>query len=127
MLYVAWKRGLSQKFARFALFHPIKKRSYNLLCVLDTQSRFKISHPLLSSKIVSFHNTPSPFCSPYTQRKKHLTQDVRALYPSVRVWPQVVLVSGLSWCTAMAAGYVRWVLIASQISNLVLPSSSRLQ
>ena len=35
MLYIAWKRGLPQKFACFVLFHPIKKRSFNLLCVLD--------------------------------------------------------------------------------------------
>ena len=34
MLYVAWKRG-PWKFAPFVLFHPIKKRSFNLLCVLD--------------------------------------------------------------------------------------------
>ena len=33
-LYVAWKRGFPQKFARFVLFCPIKKRSFNLLCVL---------------------------------------------------------------------------------------------
>ena len=35
MLYEAWKRGLPQKFAHFVLFRPIKKRSFNLLCVLD--------------------------------------------------------------------------------------------
>ena len=35
MLYVAWKRGLPQKFAHFVLFRLIKKRSFNLLCVLD--------------------------------------------------------------------------------------------
>ena len=35
MLYVAWKRGLPQKFARFVLFYPINKRSFNFLCVLD--------------------------------------------------------------------------------------------
>ena len=33
--YVAWKRGFSWKFARFVLFHPIKKCSFNLLCVCD--------------------------------------------------------------------------------------------
>ena len=35
MLYVAWKRGLPRKFARFVLFRLIKKRPFNLLCVLD--------------------------------------------------------------------------------------------
>ena len=34
MLYVAWKRGLPRKFARFILIRPIKRRSFNLLCVL---------------------------------------------------------------------------------------------
>ena len=38
MLYIAWKRGLPQKFASFVLFHPIKKRSFNLLCVLELSS-----------------------------------------------------------------------------------------
>ena len=35
VLYVAWKRGLPRKFARFVLFRLIKKSSFNLLCVLD--------------------------------------------------------------------------------------------
>ena len=35
MLYVAWKRGLPRKLARFVLFRPVKKHSFNLLCVLD--------------------------------------------------------------------------------------------
>ena len=35
MLYVAWKRGLPRKLARFVLFRPVKKRSCNFLCVLD--------------------------------------------------------------------------------------------
>ena len=35
LLYVAWKRRFPRKFARFVLFRPIKKRSFNLLCVLD--------------------------------------------------------------------------------------------
>ena len=34
MLYVAWERGFPRKFTRFVLFRPIKKRSFNLLCVL---------------------------------------------------------------------------------------------
>ena len=38
MLYVAWKRGFPRKFARIVLFRPIKKRSFNLLCVLDLWS-----------------------------------------------------------------------------------------
>ena len=29
------QKGLPQKFARFILFRPNKKRSFNLLCVLD--------------------------------------------------------------------------------------------
>ena len=35
---LAWKRGLPRKCARFVLFPPIKKRSFNLLCVLDLVS-----------------------------------------------------------------------------------------
>ena len=35
MLQIAWKRLLPRKVARFVLFRPIKKRSFNLLCVLD--------------------------------------------------------------------------------------------
>ena len=34
-LYVAWKRGILRKCARFVLFRLIKKRSFNLLCVFD--------------------------------------------------------------------------------------------
>ena len=34
MLYIAWKRGFPRKFG-FVLFRLIKKRSFNLLCVLD--------------------------------------------------------------------------------------------
>ena len=35
LLYLAWKRGLPRKFARFVLFRLLKKRSFSLLCVLD--------------------------------------------------------------------------------------------
>ena len=35
MLYIAWKRGLPRILARFVQFLPIKKRSFNLLCVFD--------------------------------------------------------------------------------------------
>ena len=35
MLYVAWKWALPRKLAHFVLFHPTKKCSFNLLCVLD--------------------------------------------------------------------------------------------
>ena len=35
LLYVASKRGLPRKFARFVLFCPIKKRCFNSWCVLD--------------------------------------------------------------------------------------------
>ena len=35
MLYIAGKRGLPRRFARFVLFRQTKKRSFNLLCVLD--------------------------------------------------------------------------------------------
>ena len=38
MLYVAWKRGLPRKFARFVLLRLINKRSFNLLCVSDLLS-----------------------------------------------------------------------------------------
>ena len=35
LLYITWKRGLPWKFAHFVLFHLIKKRSFNLLCVFS--------------------------------------------------------------------------------------------
>ena len=35
LLYEAWKSGFPRKFARFVPFRLIKKRSFNLLCVLD--------------------------------------------------------------------------------------------
>ena len=35
MSCVAWKRALPRKFARFVRFRPIKKRSFNLSCVLE--------------------------------------------------------------------------------------------
>ena len=35
LLYVALKRGFPRKCARFVLFRLIKRRSFNLLCVLD--------------------------------------------------------------------------------------------
>ena len=34
-MYVAWKRALPRKFARFVLFRLSRKRSSNLLCVLN--------------------------------------------------------------------------------------------
>ena len=37
-----------RKFARFVLFRPIKKRSFNLMCVLDLSS--------LSSSLFTFHH-----------------------------------------------------------------------
>ena len=35
MLYIAWKRGLPQKCSHFVPFRPIKKPSFDLLCVLE--------------------------------------------------------------------------------------------
>ena len=43
VLYVAWKRWSHRKFACFVLFRLIKKRSFNLLCVLD-----QISHVIIN-------------------------------------------------------------------------------
>ena len=54
MLYVAWKRGLPWKFARFVLFGPIKKHSFNLLCVLDLLQKGLSSHLLLFRLLSSF-------------------------------------------------------------------------
>ena len=47
-MYVAWKRGLPRKFARFVLFRLIKKRSFQLECVLDLYYQY--------SKITLFFN-----------------------------------------------------------------------
>ena len=41
LLYVVWKRGFPLKFASFVLFCLIKKRSFNLLCVLDLSNYHK--------------------------------------------------------------------------------------
>ena len=41
MLYVAWKRWLPRKFARFVLFRPIKKRSFNLLFVFGKEKKVR--------------------------------------------------------------------------------------
>ena len=38
LFYIALKRGLPREFARFVLFSPIKKHSFNLLCVLDVRT-----------------------------------------------------------------------------------------
>ena len=38
----SWKRGLPWKFARFVLFRLIKKRSFNLLCVLDLKQEEQV-------------------------------------------------------------------------------------
>ena len=46
LLYVAWKGGLPRKFAGFVLLGPIKKRSFNLLCVLESRNKRK-NHDLL--------------------------------------------------------------------------------
>ena len=45
MLYVACKRGLSRNFARFVLFRPIQKSSFNLLCVLDHGTFYQSVNP----------------------------------------------------------------------------------
>ena len=49
MLYVAWKRGLFEKFARFVLFRPIKKRCFYLLCILDL-----FSHLIAGYRFISY-------------------------------------------------------------------------
>ena len=40
MLYLAWKRGLPRKCARFVPFRPIKKRSFHLSYVLNPWRSF---------------------------------------------------------------------------------------
>ena len=52
MLHVAWKRGLPRNFARFVLFRPVKKRSFDPLCVWDLCVR----HGLALSVDVRFWN-----------------------------------------------------------------------
>ena len=54
VLYVAWKRLLHRKFARFVLFRIIKKRSFNLLCVLDLSCGV-IKHQVSSINTVLLH------------------------------------------------------------------------
>ena len=46
-LYITRKRGLPRKCARFVLFRLIKKRSFNLLCVLDLISDLNCNIPTL--------------------------------------------------------------------------------
>ena len=71
MLYVARKRGLPQKFARFVLFRPIKKRSFNLLRILDffsvksVSDYFKGMYPLvISTFLIIFLLNPLSTCFP---------------------------------------------------------------
>ena len=47
--YIAWKRGPPQKFAHFVLFCPIKKHSFNRLCILDVFGVFRNRHYLAVS------------------------------------------------------------------------------
>ena len=84
MLYVAWKRGLHRKFAHFVPFHPIKKRTFNLLCALDiffqnvgsklcfrlicTTVEFKIIHPLMFIHLTIVLRTFPGHCRPYRSK-----------------------------------------------------------
>ena len=58
------KRGLPKKFACFALFHPVKKRSLNLLCVLDLFFRTLTA------------NSCSDFFSPVFDKKEKKKVDI---------------------------------------------------
>ena len=61
--HVALKRGLPRKFARFVLFRPIEKRSFNLLCVLDILLQISLkTHKRLNTRTHIHTNK---------QRKKH--------------------------------------------------------
>ena len=57
MLYIAWKRGFPRKFG-FVLFRLIKKRSFNLLCVLDLFFRT----PTVNSVSDFFPHVPVRYC-----------------------------------------------------------------
>ena len=62
MLYVACKRGLPRKFSRFVLFRPIKKRSFNLLCVLDLFQNITI-YPLTARVVGALQMISQPVSS----------------------------------------------------------------
>ena len=74
MLYVARKRGFPRKFARFVLFRPIKKHSFNLFCVLTKASVY-----LLYRYLTAFW----PMCMPsrQTPSRCRTSQRVQAAAP----------------------------------------------
>ena len=53
-VYVAWKRGLPRKFARFLLFRLIKKLPSNLLCVLDHVARSFAVNYITKSRLLKW-------------------------------------------------------------------------
>ena len=57
MLYVAWKRGVFRKCARFVLFCPIKKRALQSLVCFGTEQN--LIHPLTLPGVVISHPCPS--------------------------------------------------------------------
>ena len=69
LLYIAWKRGIARKFAHFVLFRLIKKRSFNLLCVLDLFSEHWQS-TLFQIFFLWQHSTESKFLMKSTPVKE---------------------------------------------------------
>ena len=61
MLFIAWKRGLSRKFAHFFLFRPIEIRSFNLSCVFEQWIIFKDSFGIPLHFSLSSNNQYSLF------------------------------------------------------------------
>ena len=62
VLYVARKRSLHRKCARFVLFRIIKKRSFNLWCVLDLQN-YHLQNEKPSAAAAHYHLTGPALCA----------------------------------------------------------------
>ena len=74
VLYVAWKRWLHRKCARFVLFRLIKKRSFNLLCVLNRYTQQwhqgKPADQEVYSYLCTLHSIPMWSCSLVTMNRR---------------------------------------------------------
>ena len=108
MLYVVWKRGLLRKCAHFVLFRPIKKRSFDFLCVLDPyrfQSTMTTSF-FLPNFTMDWHLTlqpswasqPADLMYPYPYQGLKLSRIIPQNIDS-RLTLQPSSASQQTWCT----------------------------
>ena len=139
MLYVAWKRGPPRKCARFVLFRPIKKRSFNLLCVLEqkfyvNQVGAPVHFRTQSYDPISWYGKPA-------KRTKIKSKDTRFRWSAPLVsrsnWsdrrteskggsgPQHMAAGRCSHCRDRGNRVVRWAVTLSSASNRYALTSFR--